>query len=37
LSGASVRIAKGRFWQMAILAAAGTISANSHADAALYY
>ena len=27
----------GRFWQMAILTAAGTISANSHADAALYY
>src|SRR5882757_5514325 len=37
LGGASVSIAKQRFWQMAILTAAGTIGATSHADAALYY
>ena len=33
----SVIIANQRFWRMAILTAAGTIGATSHADAALYY
>jgi lipoprotein-anchoring transpeptidase ErfK/SrfK len=37
LGGAGVSIAKQRFWQMAILTAAGTIGATCHADAALYY
>ncbi|MGY3445972.1 L,D-transpeptidase family protein [Bradyrhizobium sp. USDA 4473] len=29
--------ANGRFWQFAILTAAGTVAASTHADAALYY
>lgn len=29
--------ANGRFWQFAILTAAGTIAASSQADAALFY
>lgn len=33
----SVTFASQRFWRMAILTAAGTIGAASHADAALYY
>ena len=33
----SVNLASPRFWRMAILTAAGTIGATSHADAALYY
>ena len=33
----SVNLASQRFWRMAILTAAGTIGATSHADAALYY
>ena len=33
----SVNVAGPRFWRMAILTAAGTIGATSHADAALYY
>src|SRR6266851_2934350 len=33
----SVNPASQRFWRMAILTAAGTIGAISHADAALYY
>jgi len=37
LSSTSVSSASQRFWQIAILAAAGTIGATSHADAALYY
>ncbi|MBR1280773.1 L,D-transpeptidase family protein [Bradyrhizobium sp. AUGA SZCCT0177] len=37
LNSTSVSSANQRFWQIAILVAAGTIGASSHADAALYY
>lgn len=37
LSSTSVSNSTQRFWQIAILAAAGTIGATSYADAALYY
>ncbi|CAN7268593.1 L,D-transpeptidase family protein [Bradyrhizobium sp. LjRoot220] len=37
MNGTSVSSASQRFWQVAILVAAGTIGASSHADAALYY
>lgn len=37
LNSTSVSSSTQRFWQIAILAAAGTIGATSHADAALYY
>lgn len=37
LNSTSVSSANQRFWQIAILVAAGTIAASSHADAALYY
>ena len=33
----SITVASQRFWRMAILTAAGTVGATSHADAALYY
>ena len=37
LNSTSVSSANQRFWQIAVLVAAGTIGASSHADAALYY
>jgi lipoprotein-anchoring transpeptidase ErfK/SrfK len=37
LNSTSVSSASQRFWQIAILVAAGTIGATSYADAALYY
>lgn len=37
LNSTSVSSARQRFWQIAILVAAGTIGATSYADAALYY
>jgi lipoprotein-anchoring transpeptidase ErfK/SrfK len=37
VSGRRISIANERFWQIAILTAAGTIGAASQADAALYY
>ena len=37
LNSTSVSCASQRFWQIAILVAAGTIGISSHADAALYY
>ncbi|MBA2400302.1 MAG: L,D-transpeptidase, partial [Bradyrhizobium sp.] len=37
MSSTSVSSVSQRFWQIAILAAAGTIGVTSHADAALYY
>ncbi|WP_192733367.1 L,D-transpeptidase family protein [Bradyrhizobium sp. OAE829] len=37
MNSTSVSSANQRFWQIAVLVAAGTIGASSHADAALYY
>ncbi|MBR1156140.1 L,D-transpeptidase family protein [Bradyrhizobium sp. JYMT SZCCT0428] len=37
MNSTSVSSANQRFWQIAVLVAAGTIAASSHADAALYY